>query len=101
MSSIAKKNVNPSKKRIKWIILLLIGFMIWAGMTLYKQSLDIKKLQAEISELEGEEQQALTSKEELEKKVHLLQNDEYIAEIARKYYFLSKPGEIIFISPED
>ncbi len=30
-----------------------------------------------------------------------LNDDKYIAELARKQYFLSKEGEIIFITPDE
>jgi len=75
--------------------------MLWAGTTIFKQRIDIAEKKVVLEELKQEEQQVITTKKELEEKALLLQSYDYIAELARKYYFLSKPGEYIFISPED
>ncbi|GBF11391.1 septum formation initiator family protein [Tepidibacillus infernus] len=99
----SKKNQinHASRKRIHAIILLLMTFIVWAGFTGYNQWIDIKEKKAKLVELQKQEQQVAETKRELEKKVMLLQNKEYIAEMARKYYFLSKPGEFIIITPEE
>lgn len=96
-----KKANNPSKKRIKLLSFFLFLFVIWAGFTVYNQRMDIKQKEDVLKELKKEEEQVINTKNGLEQKVLLLQNDDYIAELARKYYFLSKPGEYIFISPEE
>ncbi|OEG00303.1 hypothetical protein BHF71_05205 [Vulcanibacillus modesticaldus] len=92
---------NPSKKRIKGILLILAAFSLWAIFTVYHQWQDISEIKGKLVELKKEEQRVLTIKNDLEKKAQLLQNKDYIAELARKYYFLSKPGEIIIISLEE
>ncbi len=96
-----KKVHNPSKKRVKYILILLIMFMVWASIIIYQQWLNIDKIKNKVTELEKNEQTVIKTRENLEKKVLLLQDYNYIAELARKYYFLSKPGEIIFISPKE
>ncbi|KJE26970.1 septum formation initiator family protein [Geobacillus kaustophilus] len=52
-----------------------------------------QKLKEQLAELERKEKQL---KEEMKK----LHDDDYIAELARKKYYLSKDGEIIFVLPE-
>lgn len=96
-----KKISNPSRKRIRSILFLMFGFVIWASFTIYNQRIDINDKMSKLEELEIIEQQATQTKEDLKKDVLLLQDSDYIAELARKYYFLSKPGEYIFISPEE
>lgn len=96
-----KKINNSSKKRMRSITLLLFLFVLWTGITVYNQRIDIKAKENKLDELKLVEQHAIDTKEELENKVLLLQDDEYIADLARKYYFLSKPGEYIFISPQE
>ncbi len=98
---VAKKITNSSKKRMRSISLLLLLFVLWTGVTVYNQKIDIKAKENKLEELKLAEQQAIDTKQELENKVLLLQDDEYIADLARKYYFLSKPGEYIFISPQE
>lgn len=96
-----KKITTSSKKRMRSITILLLLFMLWTGITVYNQRIDIKDKENKLEELKLSEQQAIDTKKELENKVLLLQDEEYIADLARKYYFLSKPGEYIFISPQE
>lgn len=96
-----KKEYNPSKKRMKALSLVLFAFLVWAGFTIYHQWIEIKEIRAQLSELEQSEAELINTKKELEKKINMLQDKDYIAELARKYYFLSKPGEIIIISPDE
>ncbi len=97
----SNKKHNPSKKRMKVISFLLFAFLVWAIFTIYNQWVIIKDIQVKLNELEEEQQNAIDKKKDLEKKVYLLHDDDHIAELARRYYFLSKPGEIILISPEE
>lgn len=83
------------------ITLLLLLFMLWTGITVYNQRIDIRAKENKLEEFKLKEQQTIETKKELETQVLLLQDDEYIADLARKYYFLSKPGEYIFISPQE
>lgn len=89
-----------NNKRIRFILLLILTFLIWTLITIFTQWSDIKDIKNELVKLQEEEQKALENKTINEKEVLLLKNYDYIAEVARKYYFLSKPGEIIIISPE-
>lgn len=87
------------RKRVKLLFLLLLVFIVWVGFTLYGQWEDLNKKKLEIAELEQLEERILNEKTKLEREKILLNNYDYIAEIAREYYFMSKPGEIIIISP--
>lgn len=53
-----------------------------------------KQLDVELNQLEKEEQNLL-------EEIALLNDDEYILELARTNYFLSKKGELIFLSDEE
>ncbi|MFS0673872.1 FtsB family cell division protein [Ornithinibacillus sp. 179-J 7C1 HS] len=55
---------------------------------------EYKQLQEELADLEKKEKKY---KEEIQ----LLNDEEYILEIARTKYFLSKEGELIFKTPEE
>ncbi len=74
--------------------------MLWAGNTGYNQWVTIQQKKDRMEKLQVQEQATTKEKQNLEKQILFLQKDDYIAEIARKYYFLSKPGEYIFISPQ-
>lgn len=80
------------------VALLLIG-----GMAVYhfnqrvlhaEKAEEYRLLQEKLTNLEKEE-------EKYKEEINLLNNEEYILEIARTKYFLSKEGELIFKIPED
>lgn len=79
------------------IALFLLGLMLSAIIS-QSASLQVKEqeLAAAKQELKKLEQQQKLSEEELVR----LKDDEYIADLARKNYFLSDKGEIIFNIPE-
>lgn len=52
-------------------------------------------------EAQHELQLAKEKQEKLNMQIEKLNDDEYIAKLARKEYFLSEEGEIIFTIPED
>lgn len=81
---------------------LIIAVVVIAGMasTLFSQTARLEEKQKEKARVtqelkEHREQQVL-----LEEELNKLKDDEYIAELARKNYFLSDKGEIIFNIPE-
>lgn len=85
--------------------LLVFGFLAvvvfgWIGITMYSQS-------NVLASKEMEKQEALKALEEVNEEQEMLRtqilklnDDEYIAKLARKEYFLSEEGEIIFSIPE-
>lgn len=95
------------KKRRRGLIRRLMAFFILLSLTvgsLYSVvrtqeqklvSIEQKKLQTEKSLAQVTSQQ-----KELNRKIKLLNNKEYIGELARQKYFMSKKGEIIFTSPK-
>lgn len=98
---------NNNKKR-KGLVRRLIAFAIFATIisyglisTLLAQSATIREKEAERQQLD--EQLAKLKEEQvyLEEEIVKLNDDEYIAKIARRDYFLSKNGEIIFKIADD
>lgn len=89
------------KARIRLAIIALLAFSIWVAWTLLGQWADIRETQKQIEAMRAQEERILSEKSRLEREKILLHNYDYIAEIAREYYFLSKPDEIIIISPDE
>ncbi|MBF6633938.1 MAG: septum formation initiator family protein [Planococcus sp. (in: Bacteria)] len=86
-------------RRLTVFGLLVLMATIWVGSTIYAQT-------QTISEKEELRVQALQQLEEVEKQqsqleeqILLLNDEEYLAKLARKDYFLSDEGEIIFTTP--
>lgn len=75
------------------LVLLVTGSMVSYHMkqrNLYAQKqLEYERLQEQLIQLDDEEK-------DLQEEIQLLNNDEYILDIARTNYFFSKEGELIF-----
>lgn len=87
-------------RRLSVFGLVVLMASIWIGTTIYAQSQTIsEKEQLRIESLAGLEQ-VEKEQAQLEEQILLLNDDEYIEKLARKEYFLSDDGEIIFTLPE-
>lgn len=75
-------------------------FLIWAANVWWEQEEALQKMDEEIAALQEKVREAQERQEELNREIELLNNPEYIAEIARRDYFLSREGEIIFKAVE-
>ena len=72
------------------LILQIVGQINQAG-----------KIEAQIVEARKEESKVKEQQKSLVQQVELLQQDDYVAKLARSEYYLSKSGEIIFNTPDD
>lgn len=86
-------------RRLTVFGLLVLMATIWVGSTIYAQTQTISekeelRIQA-LQQLEEVEKQ----QSQLEEQILLLKDEEYLAKLARKDYFLSDEGEIIFTTP--
>jgi cell division protein DivIC len=67
---------------------------------MHSQAKDIEAKLASKKQLEQKLDQLEKQEKQLKEEIKKLHDDEYIAELARKKYYLSKDGEIIFVVPE-
>src|SRR4051794_39020836 len=88
------------KRRKRLLLFMIIPFCIWAGFTWYDQESALVKKREDLVKVSQSLNQVQLENEELTYQVQRLHDKEYIAEIARRDYHLSKPGEVIFITPE-
>lgn len=85
------------KIRRKRIIYLIMGsFLIWASYNWYEQTKVAEAKAEELAQINKQLEKIKAEKANLEYKVQRLNDPEYIANLARSNYFLSKKGEIIF-----
>lgn len=101
---IAEINIGKRRKRLfRRLSVFFIGvvavsfFMI---STLVSQSATLEKQATEKQKLDKELKQLKQEGVYLEEEIVRLNDDEYIAKLARKDYFLSEPDEMIFSLPE-
>lgn len=88
-------------RRLAVFGVLVMLVTIWIGTTIYAQS------QA-MAEKEQQREEALSALEKIEKEqaqleeqILLLNDEEYLAKLARKELFVSEDGEIIFTLPKE
>ncbi|TRM11124.1 septum formation initiator family protein [Lentibacillus cibarius] len=95
---------HRKKKRLvrRLVLFSIVTMLIVGGLTVYH--LKQRSLQADKQEQYEQLQDNLASLEKKEKslkeEISLLNNEEYVLEIARTNYFFSKEGELIFKIPD-
>ena len=96
--NLAKKRAVRNRRLIVSfaMILFIIGIL---GKTLMNQNELLEEKRQILKEREEELVQAIETQELLKLQLAKLDDDEYIAKLARKEYFLSEEGEIIFTIP--
>ncbi|MDQ0157711.1 FtsB family cell division protein [Robertmurraya andreesenii] len=95
-------------KRKKLIIRRLMVFFLFAAATSYFMISALVSQASSLEEIKEEQKQLKTELKGLQKtetilkeEIVKLNDDEYIAKLARKDYFLSEQGEIIFNIPKE
>ena len=76
------------------VCIVLVSTMVSQNALLAEKEAQIKNVQEELMAVQEQQQM-------LELQIAKLQDDEYIAKLARKEYFLSEEGEIIFTIPKE
>lgn len=108
-STYAKQQENKwPKSHAKKLLRRLIAFvflfvLICGGMTTYhfQQRAQMQEKQAEYQQLNEKMTQLTNRNETLKEEVEKLSDIDYLLQIARKDYFFSKDGEIIFKLPDE
>lgn len=95
---------RKQKKRlkVKLLVFAMIVIVTFGGITIYNQQQKSMLASKELEKKELVEQLAVktSEQEQLKKQLLKLDDEEYIAKLARKEYFVSNDKEIIFSLPE-
>lgn len=99
------KNQTPTnnkgqKRRMRIFMFFVLLFSIWTGYTAYIQSGMLTEKEEQLKQLQATSAIEQKLQAELVYKANRLNDKEYLAELARKQWYLTKPGEIIYILPE-
>lgn len=95
------KSRKQRKRRVASIAVVSGLFIAGLSMNLVKNTQLISDLDAQKVAAAEELEHVEATQENLQNEVKKLQDDEYIAKLARSQYYLSKEGEIVFSFPED
>lgn len=93
-------NRKGQKRRIRLVLFFVLCVFVWTGYTLYLQSGVLAEKKAELNALKQEMAVVQKEQAELTYKASRLYDQEYVAELARKQFFYTKPGESIYVIPE-
>ncbi|WP_246476480.1 septum formation initiator family protein [Salicibibacter cibi] len=89
--------------RRRLIVIGIVASMVvvFAGVGLISQYGMIQANNAEKIELQEQLEELEANENDLEREIMNYNDEEYITEVARKDYYMSKPGETLFQLPED
>ncbi|MED4755443.1 septum formation initiator family protein [Brevibacillus choshinensis] len=93
-------NRKGQKRRMRLFFFFILCFFVWTGYTLYLQSGVLSQKESELGALKQESAVLLQQQEELTYDASRLNDQEYLAELARKRIYYTKPGESIYVIPE-
>lgn len=94
------KRKKTIRRRLTGIFIIGLSLIVLASIPVLKNINLANKFDAEASELTKQLETVEKEKEEIEYKIALLEDDEYIAKLARKELNLSKDNEILINLPE-
>lgn len=107
IDAVQKKAIILAKKKAarnnRLIVFFVAAFIILAflGNMLHNQNERLEQKQALLKQRESELEEVQELQNQLKLQIAKLDDEEYIAKLARKELFLSEEGEIIFSIPKD
>ncbi|GED72025.1 hypothetical protein BRE01_57270 [Brevibacillus reuszeri] len=93
-------NRKGQRRRMRLFFFFVLCFFVWTGYTLYVQSGVLAQKKTELDTLKQEAASLQQKQEELSYEASRLNDQEYLAELARKRIFYTKQGESIYVIPE-
>lgn len=96
-----KKYKKKLKRRMQFIVATGLLLLLLVGSSLLKNYLKLQELDEQRIVAEQELESLGLQQEELDYYISLLENEEYVAKLARSEYYLTKDNEIVFSFPDD
>jgi cell division protein DivIC len=95
-----KRENKGSHRRLRLLIIILLGFLCWAGITIWDQFGKLHAKKAVVSELQQHLAEVKQQGEDAKREITRLHDNEYIEQKIRKDLHYTKPGETIFFTPK-
>jgi len=93
--------MNKRTVKLRFKLLLLIVFLVFAGMTIYRQQSNINSLLAEQQTLNAQYEQAQMDLQRLQDQSDYMNTKDYIEDTARARLGYAYEDEIILSAPSD
>lgn len=90
-----------ARRRKTALAIIAAGILLPLGYNVVSNVHQINQVDVQIAEAKAEKKELEKENQRLNVQVGLLQDDEYVAKLARSRYYFSKDKEIIFSLPED
>ena len=94
-----RREIIFRRRRLAVFFSLAAVIFVSIGISLYNDSLRLQNLERYKEETIAEQQAIKENKAALEKEVALLQDEDYVAKIARERFLYSNEGELVFPLP--
>lgn len=94
-----RREIIFRRRRLAVFFSLAAVIFVSIGISLYNDSLRLQNLERYKEETIAEQQAIKENKVALEQEVALLQDEDYVAKIARERFLYSKEGELVFPLP--
>jgi cell division protein DivIC len=95
-----RKKQRLVRRLVLFAVATLIIFGCMTGYHMKQRALHAEKTE-QYEQLENELKELKQSEKDLTEEIELLNNEDYVLDIARTNYFLSKEGELIFTIPDE
>ena len=92
--------MKKRKVKLRFKLLLLAFFLVYAGVSIYTQQVNINTLLTEKETLNQEYEQAQTELSRLQHQSEYMNSESYVENTAREKFGLAYEDEIIFESEE-
>lgn len=86
-----------TRRRLRLLMVFIVCFMSWAGLTLMGQTDQVKSKQAELEAMQQKLEQAIEQNNMYKHEMIRLNDPEYLEQLIRKDLNMTKPEETIFI----
>jgi len=82
-----------SKRRLRFLMIFVLCFMSWAAVNIWGQFAKLHEKRNAVANMEQQLVDAKKVKEQTQKEISRLHNDEYLDQIIRRDFHYSKTGE--------
>lgn len=95
-----KRNMKGSHRTKRMALMIMIGFIIWGGVTFWDQMEKSRVKASQLDILQSKLDDVTLHNEKLNHEVSRLNDDEYIEQKIRTELHYAKPDETIFFVPK-
>lgn len=100
-----RQNMTHKERRSQTIFMIIMSvcavIIVFCGVSLIQSYGQAKELKQEQATVNSESKQLKSTQSTLKHEISMLKDSSYVEKLARARYFLSKPGEQIYVFPEE